>query len=69
MASANIFGGLADGALIGLAAVLLLLLNGDRPGISCSRRPTRLSMIAISLFRESSVRYEPNNVDSLDPVG
>ena len=28
MASANIFGGLADGALNGLAAVLLLLLNG-----------------------------------------
>ena len=28
MASANIFGGLTDGALIGLAAVLLLLLNG-----------------------------------------
>jgi hypothetical protein len=28
MASANIFGGLADGALIGLAAALLLLLNG-----------------------------------------
>jgi uncharacterized membrane protein YedE/YeeE len=34
MASANILGGLAGGALIGLAAVLLLLLNGRIAGIS-----------------------------------
>ena len=34
MDNANIFGGVAGGALIGLAAVLLLLLNGRIAGIS-----------------------------------